>query len=67
MSRRLTDGFHAERAIGAWIGFYNTERSYFVLGGGTPAEAIATGFLWLRWTRLAPCPHPHRLNKIPRT
>ena len=22
----LTDGFHAERVIGEWIGFYNTER-----------------------------------------
>ena len=26
----LTDGFHAERVIGEWIGFYNTERPPFV-------------------------------------
>ena len=35
----LTDGFHAERVIGEWIGFYNTERPHSALGGRTPAEA----------------------------
>jgi len=35
----LTDGFHAERVIAEWIGFYNTERPHSALGGRTPAEA----------------------------
>ncbi len=35
----LTDGFHAERVIGEWIGFCNTERPHSALGGPTPAEA----------------------------
>ncbi len=35
----LTDGFHAERVIADWIGFYNTERPHSALGGRTPAEA----------------------------
>ncbi len=35
----LTDGFKAERVIGDWIGFYNTERPHSALGGRTPAEA----------------------------
>ena len=39
----LTDGFHAERVIGEWIGFYNTERPHSSLGGKTPAEAYAAG------------------------
>ena len=39
----LTDGFKAERVIGEWIGFYNTERPHSALGGGTPAEAYADG------------------------
>ena len=34
----MTDGFKAERVIGAWIDFYNTERPHFALGGRTPAE-----------------------------
>jgi len=37
----LTDGFHAERVIADWIGFYNTERPHSALGGQTPAEAYA--------------------------
>ena len=37
----LTDGFKAERVIGEWIGFYNTERPHSALGGQTPAEAYA--------------------------
>jgi putative transposase len=39
----LTDGFHAERVIAEWIGFYNAERPHSALGGRTPAEAHATG------------------------
>ena len=39
----LTDGFKAERVIGEWIGFYNTERPHSALGGQTPAEAYAAG------------------------
>jgi len=35
----LTDGFTAERVIGEWIGFYNTERPHSALAGRTPAEA----------------------------
>ncbi len=39
----LTDGFKAERVIGAWIDFYNTERPHSALAGQTPAEAYGTG------------------------
>ena len=39
----MTDGFAAERVIGAWIKFYNTERPHSALDGGTPAEAYAAG------------------------
>lgn len=39
----LTDGFAAERVIGNWIAFYNTERPHSALGGATPAEAYASG------------------------
>jgi putative transposase len=35
----LTDGFKAERIIGEWIDFYNTEQPHSSLGGRTPAEA----------------------------
>ena len=34
----LTDGFVAQRVIGAWIDFYNTERPHSALAGQTPAE-----------------------------
>ena len=37
----MTDGFTAERVIGAWVDFYNTERPHSALGGRTPAEAYA--------------------------
>ncbi len=39
----LTDGFVAERVIGEWIGFYNTERPHSSLDGQTPAEAHRAG------------------------
>ncbi len=39
----LTDGFKAERVIGNWITFYNTERPHTALAGQTPAEAYADG------------------------
>ncbi len=39
----LTDGFKAERVIGEWIGFYNTERPHSSLDGQTPAEAYSAG------------------------
>ena len=39
----LTDGFRAERVIGEWIGFYNTERPHSAHAGRTPAEAYGTG------------------------
>ena len=35
----LTNGFTAERVIGEWIDFYNTERPHSALAGRTPAEA----------------------------
>ncbi len=34
----LADGFVAERVIGKWLDFYNTERPHSSLGGQTPAE-----------------------------
>ena len=34
----LTDGFKAERVIGEWIDFHNTERPHSSLDGQTPAE-----------------------------
>ena len=37
----MTDGFAAERVIGEWIAFYNTERPHSALDGATPAEAYA--------------------------
>ncbi len=39
----MADGFAAERVIGEWIAFYNTERPHSALGGATPAEAYAAG------------------------
>jgi putative transposase len=39
----LTDGFRAERIIGEWLGFYNTERPHSALAGQTPAEAYGAG------------------------
>ena len=39
----LTDGFKAERVIGDWINFYNTERPHSVHDGQTPAEAYGNG------------------------
>jgi len=39
----LTDGFKAERVIGEWIDFYNTERPHSSLDGRTPAEAYGAG------------------------
>ena len=38
----LTDGFVAERVIGNWIEFYNTERPHSTHRGLTPAEAYGT-------------------------
>ena len=39
----MTDGFVAERVIGEWIDFYNTERPHSALNGQTPAEAHGAG------------------------
>jgi len=39
----MTDGFAAERVIGTWIDFYNTERPHSALDGATPTEAYSTG------------------------
>jgi len=58
----MTDGFTAERVIGAWIKFYNTERPHSALDGRTPAEAYLAGRPVGMWTRREPCPHPHRPN-----
>jgi Integrase core domain len=38
----VTDGFVAERVIGEWMTFYNTERPHSALGGATPSEAYAS-------------------------
>ena len=38
-----TDGFKAERVIGDWIDFYNTERPHSFLNGQAPAEAYGAG------------------------
>tara|TARA_B100001146_G_C15863646_1_gene298804 strand:- start:5 stop:412 length:408 start_codon:yes stop_codon:yes gene_type:complete len=35
----LTDGFKAERVIGEWIDFYNTERPHSAHDGQTPLRA----------------------------
>ncbi len=37
----MTDGFHAERVIGEWIAFYNTERPHSTFAGRTPDEVHA--------------------------
>jgi len=34
----LTDGFHAERVIGDWISFHNTERPHSAHDGRKPSE-----------------------------
>ena len=39
----LADGFKAQRVIGEWMDFYNTERPHFALNGRTPEEAYRTG------------------------
>jgi putative transposase len=39
----MTDGFVAQRVIGAWITFYATERPHSALDGATPAEAYSAG------------------------
>ncbi len=39
----MMDGFTAERVIGEWIKFYNTERPHSALDGRTPAEAYSAG------------------------
>ncbi|GAB6052837.1 hypothetical protein JCM17960_31500 [Magnetospira thiophila] len=41
--QELADGFEAQRIIGDWFGFYNTERPHSALGGLTPAEAYQIG------------------------
>jgi putative transposase len=60
--REMTDGFVAERVIGEWIDFYNTERPHSALDGVTPAETYSAKRPVEMWTRLAPCPHLHRPN-----
>ena len=39
----LTDGFNAERVIGDWTDFDNTERPHSALGGPPPAETYGAG------------------------
>jgi putative transposase len=39
----MTDGFAAERVIGTWIDFYNTEWPHSALDGAPPTEAYSTG------------------------
>ncbi len=58
----LTDGFRAERVIGEWIGFYNTERPHSALAGRTPAEAYGVGRPVDMMDKPDGLPTPHRLN-----
>jgi putative transposase len=39
----IADGFAAERVIGEWIAFYNTERPHSAFAGATPAQAYRAG------------------------
>lgn len=39
--QEIPNGFAAERIVGDWIKFYNTERPHSALGGHTPAETYA--------------------------
>ncbi len=63
----LTEGFKAERVIGEWIGFYNPSGPIPPCLAKRRPRPRVQGGLWICWTRLAPCPHPHRLNKYSRT
>jgi putative transposase len=46
----LTDGFVAERVIGDWIGFYNSERPHSSLDGKTPREFYWQNRPMDKWT-----------------
>ena len=46
----LCDGFVAERVIGDWIGFYNSQRPHSSLDGQTPAEAYVNPRPVDKWT-----------------
>ena len=46
----MTDGFVAERVIGKWLAFYNTERPHSSLAGRTPAEIYAGARPVDKWT-----------------
>jgi hypothetical protein len=37
----LSDGFAAQRVIGQWVTFFNTERPHSALDGRTPAESYS--------------------------
>ena len=39
----IADGLQAQRLIGEWVSFYNTERPHSAIGGRTPAEAYRGG------------------------
>jgi len=64
----MTDGFVAERVIGEWIGFYNTERPHSALDGRTPAEAYWAGRpvdMWTTQKRALPtCPQPRQQQEL---
>jgi hypothetical protein len=45
-----SDGFVAERVIGDWLVFYNTERPHSSLGGRTSAESYAGARPVDKWT-----------------
>jgi len=62
----MTDGFAAERVIGAWIAFYNTERPHSALDGRTPAEAYWAGRpvdMMDKARALPTSPQAHQLQK----
>ena len=46
----LTDGFVAERVIGEWFNFYNTERPHSSCDGQTPAETYGAMRPVGKWT-----------------
>ena len=46
----LTDGFVAERVIGEWFNFYNTERPHSSFDGQTPAETYGATRPVGKWT-----------------
>ena len=68
----LTDGFVAERVIGEWFNFYNTERPHSSFDDQTPAKTYGAtrpvGKWSIRHSRLTTSPQasPIAVSGIPR-